>query len=161
MDYFSSEPQQQILRRAGNRIKNSNLDFRFEFIRRTLAAALGLPYAFASHFAPQQMMQAILIYRENFQPSDQLKKPYIMLGLNVFAADTDGEAQFLASSMQQAFVNLRSGHPNAPPAADERLRKSHRPTAARDSRPGFIRLRNRLSRNRRKKFAEFHRRHAS
>jgi len=76
-----------------------------------VAAALGLPYAFASHFAPEQMMQAIALYRSTFKPSAQLAKPYAMLGYNVFAADTEEEAQFLASSMQQAFVNLRSGHP--------------------------------------------------
>ena len=76
-----------------------------------LAAALGLPYAFASHFAPDQMMQAIALYRSTFKPSAQLAKPYVMLGYNVFAADTDEKAQFLATSMQQAFVNLRSGYP--------------------------------------------------
>jgi luciferase family oxidoreductase group 1 len=76
-----------------------------------VAAALGLPYAFASHFAPEQMMQAIALYRSTFKPSAQLAKPYVMLGYNVFAADTEEEAQFLATSMQQAFVNLRSGHP--------------------------------------------------
>ena len=74
-----------------------------------LAAALGLPYAFASHFAPQQMMQAIEIYRATFKPSAQLAKPYVMLGFNVFAADTDEEAQFQATSMQQAFLNMRIG----------------------------------------------------
>ncbi|MDB5802621.1 MAG: class flavin-dependent oxidoreductase [Rhodocyclales bacterium] len=77
-----------------------------------LAAALGLPYAFASHFAPEQMMEAIALYRAQFQPSTQLDKPYVMLGFNVFAADTDEEAQVLATSMQQAFVNLRSGRPS-------------------------------------------------
>ncbi len=76
-----------------------------------LAAELGLPYAFASHFAPAQMLQAISLYRARFRPSRQLDRPYVMLGFNVFAADTDDEARFLASSMQQAFVNLRSGHP--------------------------------------------------
>jgi luciferase family oxidoreductase group 1 len=70
---------------------------------------LGLPYAFASHFAPAQMMSAIAIYRANFKPSEQLAKPYVMLGFNVFAADTNEEAALLATSMQQAFVNLRSG----------------------------------------------------
>jgi len=84
-----------------------------------VAAALGLPYAFASHFAPEQMMQAIALYRATFKPSAQLDKPYVMLGYNVFAADDEDEAQFLASSMQQAFVNLRSGHPKRlqPPLA--------------------------------------------
>jgi luciferase family oxidoreductase group 1 len=84
-----------------------------------LAAALGLPYAFASHFAPDQMMQAIELYRATFKPSAQLEKPYVMLGYNVFAADTDEEGQLLATSMQQAFVNLRSGNPKRlqPPVA--------------------------------------------
>jgi luciferase family oxidoreductase group 1 len=76
-----------------------------------VAAALGLPFAFASHFAPAMMMQALEIYRARFQPSEQLDRPYVMLGFNVFAAETDAHAQFLATSMQQAFVNLRSGRP--------------------------------------------------
>jgi luciferase family oxidoreductase group 1 len=76
-----------------------------------LAAMLGLPYAFASHFAPTQMMDAIRIYRERFQPSAQLAEPYVMLGFNVFAADTDDEAQLLATSVEQAVFNLRSGNP--------------------------------------------------
>jgi luciferase family oxidoreductase group 1 len=85
-----------------------------------LAAALGLPYAFASHFAPGQMMQAIEIYRAHFRPSEQLDRPYVMLGFNVFAADTDEEARLLFTSLQQAFVNLRSGRPGRlpPPVAD-------------------------------------------
>ena len=73
---------------------------------------LGLPYAFASHFAPSQMMQAIALYRAEFEPSAQLERPYVMLGFNVFAADTDEQAQVLATSMQQAFVNLRTGRPS-------------------------------------------------
>ena len=77
-----------------------------------LAAELGLPFAFASHFAPAQMMDAIAIYRARFKPSAQLERPYVMLGIGVFAADTDEEATFLATSMQQAFVNLRSGRPS-------------------------------------------------
>ncbi len=76
-----------------------------------LAAAFGLPYAFASHFAPAQMMQAIEVYRSRFRPSEHFQRPYLMLGYNVFAADTDAEAQYLATSMQQAFVNLRRGQP--------------------------------------------------
>ncbi len=74
-----------------------------------LAAMLGLPYAFASHFAPADMDQAIDIYRSRFQPSERLAAPKIMLGLNVFAADTDAQARLLFTSLQQAFVNLRSG----------------------------------------------------
>jgi luciferase family oxidoreductase group 1 len=73
---------------------------------------LGLPYAFASHFAPAQMMQAIELYRAEFKPSAQLAQPYVMLGFNVFAAQSDEQAQVLATSMQQAFVNLRTGRPS-------------------------------------------------
>jgi luciferase family oxidoreductase group 1 len=80
-----------------------------------LAAALGLPYAFASHFAPQQMMPALEAYRRLFRPSAYLDKPYAMLGYNVFAADSDAAAQELATSMQQAFVNLRTGRPGPLP----------------------------------------------
>jgi luciferase family oxidoreductase group 1 len=80
-----------------------------------LAAHLGLPYAFASHFAPGEMMSAIRIYRETFRPSARLARPYVMLGFNVFAADTDAQAQALFSSVQQAFVNLRSGRPGKLP----------------------------------------------
>jgi luciferase family oxidoreductase group 1 len=76
-----------------------------------LAAMLGLPYAFASHFAPQMMMEAIDVYRRQFQPSEQLARPYVMLGFNAFVADTDEEAELLASSIQQAFVALRTGTP--------------------------------------------------
>jgi luciferase family oxidoreductase group 1 len=85
-----------------------------------VAAALGLPFAFASHFAPAMMMEALDIYRARFRPSAQLNEPYVMLGFNVFAADTDAEAQLLATSMQQAFVNLRTGRPGQlpPPVED-------------------------------------------
>jgi luciferase family oxidoreductase group 1 len=80
-----------------------------------LAAALGLPYAFASHFAPDMMEEAIHVYRASFRPSQQLDRPYVMLGFNVFAADTDGDAQLLATSLMQAFVNLRTGRPGKLP----------------------------------------------
>jgi len=85
-----------------------------------LAAALGLPYAFASHFAPAQLMQAIEVYRSEFRPSPQLERPYVMAGVNVIAADTDREAAFLKTSLEQAFVNLRSGRPGKlpPPSAE-------------------------------------------
>ncbi|CAN5181828.1 LLM class flavin-dependent oxidoreductase [soil metagenome] len=76
-----------------------------------MAAALGLPYAFASHFAPQMMMEAIDLYRRRFEPSAQLDRPYVMLGFNCFAADSDEEAQLLATSIQQAFVALRTCQP--------------------------------------------------
>ena len=87
-----------------------------------LAAALGLPYAFASHFAPDALMPAIDIYRRTFKPSAALDKPHVMAGFNVFAADTDAEAQLLASSQEQAFVALRTGNPRQlpPPVAGYR-----------------------------------------
>jgi len=74
-----------------------------------LAARLGLPYAFASHFAPAALEQALAVYRERFTPSPRLAKPHVMLALNVVAADTDGEAARLFTTQQQAFVNLRRG----------------------------------------------------
>ncbi|HEY0266133.1 MAG TPA: LLM class flavin-dependent oxidoreductase [Rhizomicrobium sp.] len=80
-----------------------------------LAAALGLPYAFASHFAPDELDFAVQLYRRDFRPSPTLDKPYVMLGLNVFAADTDAEARLLFTSLQQAFVNLRTGRPGPLP----------------------------------------------
>jgi luciferase family oxidoreductase group 1 len=85
-----------------------------------LAAHLGLPYAFASHFAPGQMQDAVAIYRERFRPSARLAKPHVMLGVNIFAADTDAEARRLFSSLQQAFLNLRRGRPGKlPPPMDD------------------------------------------
>jgi len=72
-----------------------------------LAAALGLPYAFASHFAPDALMEAISIYRERFQPSAQLDRPYVMVGVMGVAAETDADAQHMFTSSQQQFINLR------------------------------------------------------
>jgi luciferase family oxidoreductase group 1 len=80
-----------------------------------LAAMLGLPYAFASHFAPQMLDEAIRVYRETFRPSEQLDKPYVMLGFNAFVADSDKEAELLSTSIQQAFVALRTGQPTKLP----------------------------------------------
>jgi luciferase family oxidoreductase group 1 len=80
-----------------------------------LAAMLGLPYAFASHFAPQMLDEAICVYRETFRPSEQLDKPYVMLGFNAFVADSDEEAELLSTSIQQAFVALRTGQPTKLP----------------------------------------------
>ena len=85
-----------------------------------LAAALGLPFAFASHFAPDQMIEAMELYRSRFRPSEHAATPHVMLGLNVFAAETDAEARRLFTSLQQAFVNLRSGRPGPlPPPVDD------------------------------------------
>lgn len=85
-----------------------------------LAAQLGMPYAFAAHFAPDHLDAALALYRRDFQPSGQFAQPHVMVAMNVFAADTEGEAQLLASSQQQSFVRLRSGNPGKlpPPIAD-------------------------------------------
>jgi luciferase family oxidoreductase group 1 len=85
-----------------------------------LSAAMGLPFAFASHFAPGFMRQAVDLYRRTFRPSEQLDRPHVMLGLNVFAADTDGEARRLFSSLQQQFLALVRGAPGQlkPPVDD-------------------------------------------
>ncbi len=76
-----------------------------------VAAALGLPFAFASHFAPAMLDEAMAVYRSQFTPSDRLRQPYLMLGVNVVAADTDDEARFLASSGRQSFASLQAGRP--------------------------------------------------
>ncbi|MFP4238809.1 MAG: LLM class flavin-dependent oxidoreductase [Rhodosalinus sp.] len=80
-----------------------------------LAAHLGLPYAFAAHFAPAALDQAARIYRESFSPSGHLDRPYFMLAVNVFAADTDAEGAYLRTTMQQAFARLRQGRPGKLP----------------------------------------------
>lgn len=85
-----------------------------------LAAILGLPFAFASHFAPAMLAPAIAIYRQRFRPSAQLAAPHVMLGVTVVAAETDDEARFLFSSLQQSTLNNRIGRPSRvpPPVAD-------------------------------------------
>jgi luciferase family oxidoreductase group 1 len=85
-----------------------------------LAAALGLPYAFASHFAPSQLLEALAVYRNEFRPSEQLASPYAMAGLNVYAAETDEEARRLFTTPQQAWANRFRGlaGPYPPPIDD-------------------------------------------
>ncbi|MEJ6781858.1 LLM class flavin-dependent oxidoreductase [Aminobacter sp. Piv2-1] len=94
-----------------------------------LAAMLGLPYAFASHFAPAELDHALEIYRTRFQPSERLAKPHAMLGVNIVAAETDHEAKLLFTSVQQAFVNLRSGRPGKLPAPVEGYERDLDPVA--------------------------------
>jgi luciferase family oxidoreductase group 1 len=120
MNYFSAQPQGVV--RA---VPGSGLDIPIWILGSSLfgaqvAANFGLPYAFASHFAPAQMTEAIELYRRTFRPSARLEKPYVMLGFNVIAADTDEAALFQASSWQQAVVNLRSGRPSRLPTPVER-----------------------------------------
>jgi luciferase family oxidoreductase group 1 len=100
-----------------------------------LAAHLGLPYAFASHFAPDALTEALAIYRARFRPSGQLERPYTMAGVNVVVADSDAEARRLFTTVQQAFTNLHRGRPGRmlPPIDDiekywspaEKLRTQH------------------------------------
>ncbi len=87
-----------------------------------LAAALGLPFAFASHFAPDHLDEALVLYRRQFRPSEELAQPYVMAAMTVIAADSDDEAALLASSMDQSFVALRTGNPGKlqPPVKDYR-----------------------------------------
>jgi len=86
----------------------------------TWAARLGLPFAFASHFAPDAMDEALALYRREFRPSPRLQQPYAMLGLNVVAADDDARAHRLFTTQQQSFVNLRRGRPGLiPPPIDD------------------------------------------
>jgi len=94
-----------------------------------LAAMLGLPYAFASHFAPAELDHALEVYRSRFEPSEHLDRPRVMLGLNVVAAPTDAEAAYLFTSLQQAFVNLRSGRPGKLPPPVEGYAEALEPAA--------------------------------
>jgi luciferase family oxidoreductase group 1 len=124
LSYFQPEQPNQILRAvpgAGEQIEAWILGS--STFGAQLAAMLGLPYAFASHFAPEQMQDAITMYRDGFRPSDRLQTPHVMLGVNVFAAATDEEARFLFTSQQQAFLNLRRGRPGKlpPPVANLEL----------------------------------------
>jgi luciferase family oxidoreductase group 1 len=111
-DYFSETPRQVVRAVPGTGLNVPLWILGSSLFGAQVAAAFGLPYAFASHFAPAQMMAAIKLYRSEFRPSRNLAKPYVMLGFNVFAADSLAEARLLATSMQQAFVNLRSGRPS-------------------------------------------------
>jgi luciferase family oxidoreductase group 1 len=92
-----------------------------------LAAYMGLPFAFASHFAPQALEAALAYYRHGFRPSAQLDRPYVMLGVNACAAETDAAARHLFSSTEQAFVNLRTGRAGRLPPPKEGYREGLEP----------------------------------
>ncbi|HVK42326.1 MAG TPA: LLM class flavin-dependent oxidoreductase [Phenylobacterium sp.] len=121
MDYFKPAQPGQLIRA----VPGAGLDVDFWILGSStygaqLAAALGLPFAFASHFAPAQMETALALYRSQFRPSEHLAQPYVMLGVNVTAAETDDEAQRLFTSLKQAFINLGQGRPGPlpPPVND-------------------------------------------
>ncbi|MGE0211343.1 MAG: LLM class flavin-dependent oxidoreductase [Parvibaculaceae bacterium] len=120
MIYFGDpEPNQRIRAVPGAGLKVPVWLLGSSLFSAQLAAMLGLPFAFASHFAPDLMMQAVEIYRSRFEPSEQLERPYVMLGANVIAAETDAEARRLFTSQQQSFVRLRRGEPGKlPPPID-------------------------------------------
>jgi luciferase family oxidoreductase group 1 len=132
MRYFQpAEPGQRVMAVPGVGLRVPLWILGSSLFGAQVAAALGLPFAFASHFAPAAMMDAIAIYRSRFRPSAQLQQPHVMLGYNVFAAETDAEAELLASSMQQAFVNLRTGMPGQlPPPVEGYLQRLPPPARA-------------------------------
>ena len=112
MSYFREAEPDQVVRA----VPGAGLDVPIWILGSSLfgaqlAAALGLPFAFASHFAPTHLMQALELYRARFRPSAQLQRPYVMVGANVFAAETDARARLLFSSLQQVFLSLRRGRP--------------------------------------------------
>lgn len=109
--YFADDSQTGIRATPGAGAKPELWILGSSLFGAQLAAALGLPYAFASHFAPDLLDQALAIYRRDFKPSAVLDRPYAMAGFNVFAADTAEEAELIASSQQQSFVALRTGNP--------------------------------------------------
>jgi luciferase family oxidoreductase group 1 len=105
-----------------------------------VAAGLGLPFSFASHFAPAMMDDAIAIYRDRFRPSEFLDQPRVMLGVNLVAADTDAEARLLASSGRQSFASLRSGRPIPlpPPSKEWERDPGERSDASNQARVSFV-----------------------
>ncbi len=115
IEYFSGSSKEKVRAVPGAGLEVPIWILGSSLFGAQLAAALGLPFAFASHFAPAQMSDALDVYRSRFRPSARLPRPYAMLGFNVFAADTDEEAHLIATSAQQAFINLRTGHPSTLP----------------------------------------------
>jgi luciferase family oxidoreductase group 1 len=123
LSYFHPEEGQLV--RA---VPGSGLDIPIWILGSSLfgaqvAAMMGLPFAFASHFAAAQMIPAISIYRDRFTPSGMTDKPRVMLGVNIVAADTDDAARFLATSGRQAFANLRRGMPTTLPPPNKDFEK--------------------------------------
>ncbi len=125
--YFDEvQPGQQIRAVPGAGLKVPLWILGSSLFGAQVAAMLGLPFAFASHFAPDALMPALEIYRTHFKPSQQLDKPYAMVAANIIAADTDADARRLFTSLQQSFIKLRRGTPGklAPPVDDIASRAS-------------------------------------
>jgi len=128
MRYFApSEPGQRVHAVPGAGLEVPIWILGSSLFGAELAGALGLPFAFASHFAPALLQQASAHYRERFTPSQQLSRPHLMLGLQVCAADTDAAARECFSSIEQAFINLRSGRPSPLPPPRAGFRDSLSP----------------------------------
>jgi luciferase family oxidoreductase group 1 len=120
MSYFRPEPGQVVKAVPGSGLTVPLFILGSSLFGAQVAAALGLPFAFASHFAAAEMLPAVDIYRSRFQPSGGLTGPYVILGVNIVAADSDDEARRLASSGRQAVASLRAGMPiQLPPPSGE------------------------------------------
>ena len=123
MSYFTPAEGQSVRAVPGIGLKVPIFILGSSLFGAQVAAAFGLPFAFASHFAPALMTQAVQIYREKFRPSVELPEPYVILGMHVVAADSDEEAHYLWTSTQEGFINLRRGNPGPlpPPRRDFEL----------------------------------------
>ncbi len=127
MSYFqTAQPGQQIRAVPGEGLNVPVWILGSSLYGAQLAAMLGLPYAFASHFAPAQLMRALAVYRAGYRPSQRWPRPYAMVGVTAVAADTDDEARHLATSLEQSVVRLRTGKPGKlpPPARGLRWNES-------------------------------------
>ena len=131
---FTGEPEMAIRATPGHGADVEMWMLGSSLFGASLAAQLGLPYAFASHFAPDHLDGALAVYRRDFQPSAALAMPHVMVAMNLFVADTAEEANFLASSQMQAFVRLRTGQPGKLPPPVEGYRASLPDAGADDAR---------------------------
>ena len=132
MDYFAGSPRRQVRAVPGAGLQVPVWILGSSLFGAQLAAALGLPYAFASHFAPRMLYQALELYRDLFRPSATLDKPYVIVGVPVVAAPTDEEAEFLASSTYQRILGILTGNRTRlqPPVADYAAQLSPSESAA-------------------------------
>jgi luciferase family oxidoreductase group 1 len=141
LDYFRDpRPGQQVQAVPGAGLRVPVWILGSSLFGAQVAAALGLPFSFASHFAPQLLHAALGVYRDRFTPSEHRQQPYVMLGVNVVAADTDAEARLLASSGRQSFASLRAGRPIAlpPPSKEWERDPSDRSDLANQTRVSFV-----------------------